>query len=282
MTVTTHALRRNLSAMLSATRTRLLIIGRYPGQLALDVFMPIVMAAMPILLGRALGGAQAIQNFAANTGTTNYVAYMLLGSSVFTIVSYAFWHLAWWVRWEMQTGTLESLYLTPTPSLWIAAGTALYSFLRSIFTATVAYLLGCLVFGVNPFQGNVGLAYLFILAGLVPLYAMALLFGALVLRVKQANALVNLMQWGVSFLMGVYFPVHFLPPLLRALALAFPPTWMTNGARAAILGVGYFLQTWYYDWAVLWVFFLAAPLLGWEIFRRTEDRLRRNEGLGQY
>lgn len=271
-----------LEAMLAATRTRLLIISRYPGQLFLDVFIPIVMAGMPILLGRAVGGANAAQNFAANTGTPNYVAYMLLGSSVFTIVSYAFWHLAWWVRWEQETGTLEALYLTPTPSVFIAAGTATYSFLRSIFTATVAYLLGCWIFGVNPFQGQVGLAYVFILVGLLPLYGMALLFGALVLRVKQANALINLMQWGVSFLMGVYFPVHFLPPLLRALALAFPPTWMTNGARAAILGVGYFLGTWYRDLAVLWVFLASAPLLGWQVFRSMENRLRRNEGLGQY
>ncbi len=274
--------RRYLGAMLAATRTRLLIISRYPGQLALDVFIPIVMAGMPILLGRAVGGANAAQNFAANTGTTNFVAYMLLGSSVFTIVSYAFWHLAWWVRWEQQTGTLEALYLTPTPSVFIAAGTATYSFLRSTLTATVAYLVGCWIFGVSPFQGQVGLAYLFILVGLLPVYGMALLFGALVLRVKQANALINLMQWGVSFLMGVYFPVHFLPPLLRALALAFPPTWMTNGARAAILGVGYFLGTWYRDLAVLWVFLAVAPLLGWQVFRSMENRLRRNEGLGQY
>ena len=270
------------SAMLAATRTRLIIISRYPGQLALDIFMPIVMAAMPILLGRAVGGPNAAQNFAANTGTANYVAYMLLGSSVFTIVSYAFWHLAWWVRWEQETGTLESLYLAPTPSLWVAAGTAIYSFLRSVFTATVAYLIGCVIFGVSPFEGHVGLVYLFILVGLVPLYGMTLLFGALVLWVKQANALIGLMQWAVSFLMGVYFPVHFLPPVIRALALAFPPTWMTNGVRAAILGVGYFLGTWYRDWAVLWAFFVVAPWFGREVFQRTENRLRRNQGLGQY
>ncbi len=275
-------LRTGLDALWAATRARLTIVSRYPGQLGMEIFVPVVMAAMPILLGRATGGARAAEYFAANTGTPNYVAYMLLGSSVYTLVTNAFWHLAWWVRWEQQTGTLEALYLTPTPSLWIAAGTALYSFLRSLITATLAYILGSLLFGTSPLQGQVGLAYLFVVVGLIPLYGMALLFGALVLRVKQANALISLMQWGVSFLMGVYFPVHFLPPLLRALALAFPPTWMTNGARAAILGVGYFLGTWYRDLAVLWAFMLAAPWLGWEVFRRTEDRLRRHQGLGHF
>ena len=49
---------------------------------------------------------------------------------------------------------------------------------------------------------------------------LTLLFGALVLKVKEANALINLMQWAVSFLMGIFFPVAVMPPLLRAVALA--------------------------------------------------------------
>src|SRR3972149_6057029 len=96
--------------------------------------------------------------------------------------------------------------------------------------------------------------------GLLPLYGLTLLFGALVMKVKEANALISLMQWGVSFLMGVFFPIAVFPPLLKAIALLFPPTWMTNGVRSALLGVGYFFGAWYRDLAVLWAFLLVAPL----------------------
>jgi ABC-2 type transport system permease protein len=275
-------IRTTLSVIFASARMRLTTITRYPGQLVMDIIIPAVFAAMPILLGRASAGENVEEVFAANTGTANYVAYMLIGSSVFTIVSYAFWHIAYWLRWEQESGTLETLYLTPTHRIWVAAGTALYSCLRGLFSALAAFSIGSIILRVNPFQGEIGLALIFILVGLIPLYSLTLLFGAVILKVKEANALVNLMQWGVSFLMGVFFPIAIFPPLLKAVSLLFPPTWMTNGVRSALLGVGYFFDTWYLDLAVLWAFLLVVPFFGYWVFSRTENSVRRNEGMGQF
>jgi len=271
-----------LQIVLASTRMRILTISRYPGQLIMDIILPIVIAAMPILLGRATAGDQAAAIFEANTGTANYVGFMIIGSSVFTIVSSAFWHIAHWVRWEMETGTLESLYLAPGGRLWVAMGTALYSLIRSVLSSIVAYLLGSWILGVNPFQGELLLALLFIIVGAVPLYGMALLFGAVILKLREASALINVMQWAVSLLMGVFFPIAVLPPAMRFLALIFPPTWMTNGVRSALLGVGYFFEEWYLDLAMLGVFLIVAPFMGYWVFLRVETGIRRNEGVGQY
>ncbi len=274
--------RRNLLAALAETRLRLLSASRYPGELFIEIIVPTILASMPILLGQAAAGPTAAANFAANTGTTNYVAYLLIGSNVFTLVTRAFWDIAYWLRFEQEIGTLEAVYLTPTSSLTLAGGVALYSAIRGVLTTSLAYLLGCLVFWVNPFQGDILLALTFILVGLIPLYGLAFLFGALVLKVKETNALVGLMQWLVSFLMGIFFPVAVLPPLVRALALAFPPTWMVNGVRSALLGVGFFFETWYLDLAVLGVFLLFVPLFSMQVFRRVEYGLRRNQGVGEF
>lgn len=274
--------RHNLFAALAETRLRLLSASRYPGELFIEIIVPTVLASMPILLGQAAAGPAAAANFAVNTGTTNYVAYLLIGSNVFTLVTRAFWDIAYWLRFEQEIGTLEAVYLTPTSSLTLAGGVALYSAIRGLLTTSLAYLLGCLVFRVNPFQGDLLLALLFILAGLIPLYALAFLFGALVLKVKETNALVGLMQWLVSFLMGIFFPVAVLPPLVRTLALAFPPTWMVNGVRSALLGVGFFFETWYLDLAMLGVFLLFVPLFSMQVFRQVEHGLRRNQGVGEF
>ena len=281
-TVTLPTASQKLSALLAETKLRLTNASRYPGQLALEIIIPIVFAAMPMLLGRASGGSDAAANFQANTGTTNYVAYLLIGANVFSLVSNAFWHIAHWLRFEQETGTLESIYLSPTSSLTLIAGVALYSVLRGLITGALAYLAGCLVFGVNPFQGDVLLAMVFILVGLLPLYSLALIFGAVVLKVKESNALINLMQWMVCFLMGIFFPVAALPLAVRWVALLFPPTWMTNGVRSALLGVGYFFGHWYLDLAVLWAFLLVAPMFGIWVFRRVEQNVQRNEGMGQF
>jgi len=274
-------LRSRLGAALATARMRLLVVSRYPGQLFVEILIPIVFASMPILLARA-NADSAGANFQRNVGTSNYIAYMLLGSSAFMIVSMAFWHIGYWLRFEQETGTLEAVYLAPTGRVWLAAGVSLYSALRAILSGGLAYLLGSLIFGVDPLQGQVALAAVFVLVGLVPLFGMTLLFGALILRVKEANSLVNLMQWVISLLMGIFFPVAVFPPLMRALALLFPPTWMVNGVRSAMLGIGYFFGEWYLDLAVLWVFLLLAPLLGYATFSRMERAIRRKEGMGTF
>jgi ABC-2 type transport system permease protein len=279
----TAGLAPRASAAWAQAWVRLLNISRYPGQIALEILMPILFATMPMLLARATGsGAAAATNFAANTGTRNYVAYLLIGSNVFILVTRAFWDVAYWLRYEQSTGTLETVSMAPVDKLTLAAGVALYSTVRSLLAGTAAYTIGCLLFGVNPLQGDVLLAGAFVLLGLVPLYGLSLLFGALVLRFKETNSLVNLLQWGASFLMGVYYPVTVLPRFLRAAAMLFPPTWVIQGARAAMLGLAYYLGHWYLDLAVLGVFLVAFPLLGAWVFRATERGLRRKAGIGDF
>ncbi len=271
-----------LSVALAETKLRFVNATRYPGQMVMEIVLPIIFAAMPMLLGRATAGANAGVNFEANTGTANYVAYLLIGSNVFTMVSNAFWHIAYWVRFEQETGTLEAIYITPTSSTNLAAGVAIYSAIRGVTAAVLAFLLGSWVFGVNPFQGDIFLAFTFILVGLIPLYGFAFLFGALVLKIKESNAIISLMQWLVSFLMGIYFPVTVLPPAIRFVAQLFPPTWMVNGVRSSLLGIGFFLEEWYLDFAVLWLFLFIVPLFSLWVFHRVESNLRRNEGIGTF
>ena len=275
-------LQAGLSVIIASTRMRFLTMSRSPWLIFVDVITPIVFALIPILIGRATSGSDIETAFASNTGTDNYISYMLIGSCIFSVVYFAFWHVAYWLRGEMETGTLEALYLSPTHRIWIAGGTAFYSLIRGLVSAAIAFIIGSYLFGTNPFQGNISLALLFITVGAIPLYGMTLIFGAVVLRVKEASALVNLMQWLVSFLMGVFFPLALLPAFLRNIALLFPPTWMTNGARASLLGIGYFLKEWYFDLSVLWGFVFLAPLIGYRVFRSTEDKILRNEGVGTF
>jgi len=276
----------NLNTHWDVVRTvatsRLRMMSRYRGWFILDLILPTFIAAIPILLGQALGGANAAENFEQNTGTDNYVAYLLIGSNVFMMVTGALWNFGFWLRREQQTGTLEILYLAPTSKGLILSGVALYGTGRNLINFGVAFTLGCLIFGVNPFQGKIVLALIFLLVGLIPLYGISLLYGAIVLRLKEANAMIQLAQWSISFMMGIFFPIVFFPPLLRAAALLFPPTWMNNGVRAALLDVAWFFGTWYRDLAVLATFCAIVPVLGYWVFLRTEQGIKRNQGVGQF
>ena len=280
--------RASLDVVRTVLIARLKIISRYKGSIFLEAFLPIVFAALPILLGAAIAGgsANAADNFYANTGTTNYVLYMLVGSATFMVVTIILWLIGYWVRREQETGTLESLYLAPAKRYAVLAGVTTYAMIRGIAAFFLALVVGSLVFGVNPLTGNLLLAFAFLTLGLLPLWGIAFLFGAFILRVKEANSVIQLMQWVVAFLMGVYFPVTIFPAILQGIAVSFPPTVMNDGVRASILDINTIFGPapggFYISFAILFAMAVAAPLIGYEAFLVAERRLKRREGVGQF
>ena len=274
--------RAKLDVVRTVFRARIHIIMRYKGAIFMEALLPIVFAAMPVLLGTAFAGANAAQNFQNNTGTPNFKLYMLLGASTFTVVSLMLWLIGYWVRREQETGTLESLYLAPARRFWVLAGVTSYAFLRAMIAFAIAIILGSLVFQVNPFENGMGLAILFLAVGFLPLWGLAFMFGAFIMKIKEADSVIQVLQWVLAFLMGVFYPITLLPRAMQVLAGLFPPTVMTDAVRASILRIDYFYGSAYANLAVLFAMALVVPLLGYEVFEFTERRLRKREGVGHY
>jgi len=275
-------LRSNVEIARWAAYARYRELASYPGWFLLDLGLPILIAAIPILLGRAVGGLQAADNFAQRVGTTAYPAYLLIGANTFLMTLRSFWDLGLWLRHEQLTGTLESLVTTPADKSWILAGLSAFNLARGLLNFLASFLLGGWLFAVNPLRGNYFLAIAFLSIGVIPLYALSLLYGALVLRLKETSALIQIAQSLLSLAMGIYYPITALPALARYAAMLVPPTWMTNGMRAALLDTGYLLGAWPRDLAVLAAMGLIGPPLALAVLRRTERSLRRNAGLGEF
>ncbi|MFQ5976869.1 MAG: ABC transporter permease [Candidatus Heimdallarchaeota archaeon] len=279
--------RANLSIAWAVFIARMRTIRRYKGFLIMEILLPTLFAALPILLGNAIAGSskQAAANFQDHTKTASYVAYMIIGANVFMMVSGAMWNFGMWMRREQQTGTLESLLLSPASKAAILSGTALYISIRTSISFFIAFIFGCLAFGVpleEIFAGNILLALIFIYIGMIPVYGLSFLFGALIMEIKEASSLVNLLQWVISLLMGIFFPITILPSWLQFVAKIFPPSWMNNDVRSSLLDLSYFMGSWYLDLAVLFAFCLILPMVGLWIFSRAEKHVKRNQGLGQF
>ena len=270
---------------------RIKIIARYKGAIFMESLIPIVFAAMPVLLGTTVAAQQGEDPGAvfcdtllraSPTCTTNYKLYMLIGASTFSVVSLMLWLIGYWVRREQETGTLESLYLAPARRFWVLAGVTAYAFVRAMIAFVLAILLGSLLFQVNPFERGIPLALLFLAIGFLPLWGLSFLFGAFILKIKEADSVIQVLQWVLAFLMGVFYPITLLPPLLRATAGLFPPTVVTDGVRASLLDIDFFYGSVYGSLAVLFAMAIVMPLLGYQAFGFTERRLKRREGVGQY
>ena len=261
---------------------RIKIITRYKGAIFMEALLPIVFAAMPVLLGTTVAGANAGAVFEERVGTSNFRLYMLIGAATFTVVSLMLWLIGYWVRREQETGTLESLALAPARRIWVLAGVTSYAFVRAMIAFLIAILLGSVVFQVNPFEQGMGLAIVFLAIGFLPLWGLAFMFGAFIMKIKEADAVIQVLQWVLSFLMGVFYPLTLLPVYLQTVVKLFPPTVMTDGVRASLLGINFLYESAFASLAVLFAMALVVPLLGYQVFESTERRLRRKEGVGHY
>jgi len=279
-------LRGHLGVVWSTFVVRLKTISRYKGMLFMDILLPVLLAAMPILLGQALAGSisEASSNFEQNTGMigANYVAFIIIGANVFATVSTSLWLFGFFIRREQTLGTLEALFMTPAHQISILAGLTLYVEIRSVITFIGGYLFGCLIFNINPIQGEVLLALFLLIFGLIPIYGLSFLLGALVMKVKQANALLNTLQWIIGVFMGVFFPITVLPVTFQIIAYLFPGFWLNYSIQAALMGLEWFFINVYGHLAVLFIFALACPIFGYWVFVKTESRSRKAEGIGTF
>ena len=271
-----------MSLLLWAAYARYRELAGYPGWFLLDAAIPIAIAAIALLLGQAAGGPLGAAHFAAQAGTRESAAFLLIGANVFLLTLRAFWDLGLWLRKEQQAGTLEALYVTPARRGWLVAGVAGFNLARGLVNLALSFGLGCLLFGINPLGRGYGLALAFLAVGAAPLYALSLLYGSLVLRFKESDALIQVAQVVLTLLTGVYYPVAVLPAALRWAALLAPPAWVANGLRAALLDSAYLLGSWPADLAVLAGMALVGPPLALAALRRAESSLRRGAGVGQF
>ena len=280
------SLNDHLGVLFGTFIVRVKVISRYKGAILMDVLLPLFLAAMPILLGQAMAGstAAASTNFQQSTGLTeaNYIAYMIIGANVFSSIMTSFWLFGLFIRREQTLGTLESLFMSPAHKLSILAGLTLYVEARSLLTFVLGYVLGCIVFGVNPLQGQVLLALFILLLGLIPINGLSFLLGALVLKVKQANTIFNTFQWPLAIISGIFFPITVLPVFLQVFAFMFPGFYVTYDIQAALTGLKWLFGNIFIDLGVLFAFTILCPLIGYWIFAKTESRSKRAEGIGQF
>ena len=268
--------------LFQSTRMQLLILSKSWAARLSDLLMPSAMALVPIILGRAVAGNEAGFNFAQHTQTANFAGFLLIGGGTFLLVTRAFWGFGHWIRQEMFGGTLEILYLAPASMAAILAGVALAFMLYSALIFVGAMVIGALLFQIVFQTNQLAIALVFLIVGLPPIYGLALLYGALVLRLKETDAFIQIAQWVITLLMGVYFPITLFPVVLKMISLLFPPTWLTQGLRSALLDVPYLSSSWLIDFGILLLFCLVGPILGYLLFARTENTLRANSGLGGF
>lgn len=190
--------------------------------------------------------------------------------------------LFWRLLGEIQTGTLEQVYLSPLPSWLVAtAGRVVAAVAETILVVGATYLATELVVGLDirwRVQGLLPL--LFLVAGGV---GYSLLIGGLALVWKRIE-LINEALFGVLFVWGgALLPLDRMPDWAAALARLLPLAHVVQSMRNVLLE-GRSFTTMGGDGGLVW---LTATTVGWLIagalaFHLGERTAKRQGSLSRY
>lgn len=262
-------------------RKELRIARRYPLNLANEVLQPIYQFLLPsLLLGATfLVGGRAI-GLEASTGTSDLAGYLFLGMVVGGLTGTAFWEIGFGFKREMDAGTLEPAWLTPTRPETMVIGRALGGLAVGGSASVVLIAIGWVVFGAS-FSADSWLAVPALVVAALGMVGIGYLVSAAVLLMREPNFFIDATNFGFAMLSGVAFPVLVLPDLVRWIAYLLPTTYALDILRVHALGTRPIAPE-----PIAWLALVGTSLLacavGVAVFRRTEHRMRVQGTLGQH
>lgn len=258
-----------LVAILGETRKGLLITWTYRANAAVTIF---TLGCVFVGIGFLMGGGELNPEQLTST---------LLGYLVWFYALMAIGDIAWGLRGEMQTGTLEQMSMSPLSVGLLLLGRSLANFLVSTIQVCIIGGAMYLIADIRiPMRWEGLLVLALTLAGI---YGSGFIVAGATLVYKQFESFANLMQNGLLFLSGALLPVDDMPGWLAAIARTLPSTQGIVVLRRVILDGRSLVAVWQ-DGSLVWLIVHSAIYLtaGWLFFSVCEQFAKRQGSLGQY
>lgn len=274
------SLKAQLRALYVIARKDWKVFWRYPLNAVSNIFQPIIWITPVYFMGKAFSVNGQALGFAAYSGTSDYMSFILLGTVLTNFILTVFWGMGYALKNDMDAGVLESNWLTPVPRLLILIGRTLSSLLVTAITSAIMLAIGAALFGFKP-TGNTLAAFLTAIPMLIGLYGFGFAFAAVVLLMREANTLVDVSSFLVQGFSGTNFPVKSLPTWLIPIALILPLTYGLDAVRGFLLQSDTLLPL-PWEIAILIIFMFGMVWFGAWVFNRVERRVRTLGTLGQH
>lgn len=272
----------NVRTALAVVRKEWIVFVRYPTWVVGSFIWPALFPAIYVFLAKALSGpgGQAVAVFNSYSGTTDYVGFILFGTTLWMILNMTLWNLGSHLRQEQIRGTLEATWTTPASRTSLLFGASTLQFLQSMLFLITTLLTVRLVYGFQLHGNALLLAGLLVLS-LLPVIGLGILFASLVVWFKETNSMVFLVRGIFMVFAGMTYPVEVLPGWMQAISAALPLTYAIRSMRAVgLAGAGWAdVRSDALALGVFSVIFLAIGLIS---FRIVERQGQRAGTLGHY
>ena len=268
----------NLRAVRAIAKKDFLHFVRNPHNAAFSVIQPVIWLAPVYFMGKSFATPEGNVGFAAYAGTDDYMSFVLLGTILSQYLSEVMWGMGFSLKNEMDSGMLESNWMTPMSRPLLLVGRTLASLGITTLNSLGVLLLGWLFFGFR-ISGNLLTAVLAALPMLVALYGFGFAFAAIVMLIREPNTLIDVSNFVISGLSGTQFPVQALPKMLLPLSLAIPLTYGYDVIRGVLLGTNTLVPV-HYEIAILIASMALVTPAGYVVFKLVERRCKQLGTLG--
>lgn len=208
---------------------------------------------------------------------TDHVSWLFVGYVAFTFFYLQSVKLFWRLLGEIQSGTLEQVYLSPLPSwLVVAAGRVVAAVVETIVVVAMLYAATSLMVDFDvPWSAEAILPLLFLVAASV---GYSLVLGGLTLVLKRVEMLSDLMLVPVFVASGMLVPLDQTPGWLAAIGRILPVTHGMVSMRGALFE-GRSVGVMWGDGGLVWV---IASAVGWMLVGilafRLGERIAKRQG----
>ncbi|HEV8229227.1 MAG TPA: ABC transporter permease [Candidatus Limnocylindria bacterium] len=268
-------------AALAIARKDLRQLSRYRWAMISMIFIPLYQGVIPAFLfgasfaigGRVLGLESAI-------GTDNLSGFIFMGGVVSGLIATTFWLMAMSIRWEMDTGTLEPTWLTPTRHDTLLIGRTVYGLAQFLVGQVILFAAGIAFFGLR-FSLDIVYALPALALATIAMLGVAYLLAGIVLLIREANFFIDCTQFLYAVVSGVSFPITFLPLVAQPIALLLPTTYAMDILRQHALGARPLFDPRLEYVGLILTTLIALPVGRWA-FAHAERTMRVRGTLGQY
>lgn len=161
--------------------------------------------------------------------------YLYLGTILWEIIRIAQYSMSLSALWNVWSHNFSNMFIAPLSMREYIAAQLVSAALKAVVLFTLVALVAAFAFDLNLFKiGLVNLALLFVNL-LCFAYSIGLAILGIILRLGTR---IQALAWGLVLifqpLTAAYYPLRVMPPPLQSIALALPPTYVFEAARASL------------------------------------------------
>jgi len=195
--------------------------------------------------------------------------YMLAGYCCFGMIGAALFGIGVGLGSERAAGWLELKRASPMPPMAYLVAKCVTAQAFGLIIVGVLTVVAVTLGGVRLSAAELGMMLGLSLLGTIPFAAMGLLI-ALLVPPAAAPGVVNLIYLPMSFMGGLWIPIHYLPKWLQAIAPSVP-TYHLAQLMLTIFGYQSKGSVVSHHWMGLAGFTLVVLGISWAVFQRAEQ-----------